>query len=164
MAKDRQDWIKARLDQIGKKQADLARETGLPDARVSEIIAGKRQLQASEIPRLSHALAIPAGELLMNYVGDSGFSPGSQTAAGARPDDQEVENYRARIFQAVQETLDVMRKHGLNDMTDYEIETYARAIADITSTSELVKQQGQRAKLLEDTVINLQEIRKLKGE
>lgn len=164
MTIDRQDWIKARLDKIGKKQADLARETGLPSARISEIIAGKRQLQASEIPRLSHALAMPAGEVLMNYVGDSGFPPRPQLATGVRHLDPPIEKYRARIFQAVQETLDVMRRHDLNDMTDYEIETYAKAIADITSKPGLIKQQSRRTKLLQETVINLQEIRKLKGE
>lgn len=56
----RNDWIKVRLDELGKSQKALAESMGLPPPRIVDIIGGKRQVLAREVMGMASFLELPA--------------------------------------------------------------------------------------------------------
>ena len=58
--------IKFRMEQLGFKQKDLAKATGLK-SRISEILNGKRKLTLDMIRKLHEVLGIPTEVLIREY-------------------------------------------------------------------------------------------------
>lgn len=64
------DWIERRLEQLpGKSKSGLAKAVGLPPARVTDIIQGKRNVAVTEIPDMSLYLEMDVGQLLLALTG-----------------------------------------------------------------------------------------------
>jgi len=63
----KQDWITNHIKQIGKKKKDLATALGLPHTRISEIIAGKRQLKVSEVDIFATFMEITRDQVLAKF-------------------------------------------------------------------------------------------------
>jgi phage repressor protein C with HTH and peptisase S24 domain len=79
-------WIAQQLEQIGKTQAALARETGIDPSAVSKMIAEKRALQTDEIARVAEALQVSDETLLRGLRGDAPAGQSAPTSASrARP-------------------------------------------------------------------------------
>jgi HTH-type transcriptional regulator/antitoxin HigA len=58
------DAIRFRMDQMGLSQTELARLTGFPKSRISEILNEKRSLTLEMIRVMSQKLAIPTDILI----------------------------------------------------------------------------------------------------
>jgi hypothetical protein len=74
------EWISDRLGDLGKTKSGMASVLGIDPARVSEVIAGKRQIQRDEL--------IPAAaylELSPNVLSDMLDNPPTRTAALTLP-------------------------------------------------------------------------------
>lgn len=65
-------WIETRLQQIGKRKADLARAIDVAAPRITEIIAGTRRLQVDEIPKAAKFLEMPVRTVLQLVVASLG--------------------------------------------------------------------------------------------
>ena len=52
-------WIADRIKEIGTSQTKVAKELGLTQSRVAEMVAGRRQLKSTEIVNFARALDIP---------------------------------------------------------------------------------------------------------
>lgn len=63
------EWIKERIDELDKRQSDIAREIGLPSSRVNEIIAGSRGVKGEEVHLLAEALEMTVKALLKKLYG-----------------------------------------------------------------------------------------------
>jgi plasmid maintenance system antidote protein VapI len=59
-------WIAQRLKFLNKKKGYLAIRLGLPGPRITDIIQGKRKIQAHEIPTLSAFLELDSSIILEN--------------------------------------------------------------------------------------------------
>ena len=57
-------WIKRRLEERQKSQADLARTMGLDASAVSRMIKGDRQIKSDELPKLARVLDLASDELM----------------------------------------------------------------------------------------------------
>lgn len=75
-------WINDRLRALRRGKGELARALGVDPARVSEIIAGRRNVQVAELPRLAAFLEMPPDELLVRLTG---AVPGAGTPASPSP-------------------------------------------------------------------------------
>lgn len=62
-------WIEARLKNIGKSKSGLADAMKLANARITEILNGKRQVVAKEVNLMANYLEMPAAEVLANLTG-----------------------------------------------------------------------------------------------
>ena len=51
-----QHWIADRLEELGKRKAQLAEALGLPPTRISEILRGRREIQVAEVMPLARFL------------------------------------------------------------------------------------------------------------
>lgn len=58
------DWISARLKSLRITKGSLARSLGIDPARVSEIVAGRRNVQVSELPVMADILQMSTEELV----------------------------------------------------------------------------------------------------
>lgn len=59
-------WISDRIDEIGSSQRAVAKALKLPQPRISEIIAGKREIKLSEVAPLAQALGLSVGAVMSN--------------------------------------------------------------------------------------------------
>ena len=73
-----QDWLARRIDELGKKQVDLARLLHISEPRVSELIAGRRQVKITELKTLAQFLELPPIEVLSRIVNGA---PGPATGS-----------------------------------------------------------------------------------
>ncbi len=76
----RHDWITDRLEALDRTKSGLANVLGVDPARVSEIIAGRRNVKVTEIPALARYLEMDAGKVLLALTGES--QPAGQTVGG----------------------------------------------------------------------------------
>jgi len=58
------EWISARLKSLRVTKGSLARSLGIDPARVSEIVAGRRNVQVAEIPVMAEILQMSTEELV----------------------------------------------------------------------------------------------------
>lgn len=65
----RNRWIKERLVELSKTQADLARHLGLPRSRINEMIKGEREIQTDEVGRVAAFLQLTESEVLRRSEG-----------------------------------------------------------------------------------------------
>jgi phage repressor protein C with HTH and peptisase S24 domain len=65
------EWLANRIAELGKKKSELARHLGIPASRISEMIAGKREIQSDEIAPLASFLNWTIEQLMRT---ESGFS------------------------------------------------------------------------------------------
>jgi plasmid maintenance system antidote protein VapI len=63
-------WMRDRLEDVGKSGADLARALGIPNSRVSEMLAGKRRLQPNEIRPAARFLRMTEAQVVANLGGE----------------------------------------------------------------------------------------------
>lgn len=73
----RERALRQRLKYLGKSNRGLAQLLGIPDARITEILNGKREIQVTELPRIAAYLEWTLPQLL-NSIGISnpdGSSP-----------------------------------------------------------------------------------------
>ena len=63
-------WIALRLKMIGKRQVELAHETGLDPSAVSKLIKGERRLATDEISGIARALQVTDEILLRAFHAD----------------------------------------------------------------------------------------------
>lgn len=73
--------IKTRLASLGWSQADLARETGITTATISNICGGIHEPRASMLKTIADAIGVPADALLSEPHG--GFAKKKKEMAGA---------------------------------------------------------------------------------
>jgi transcriptional regulator with XRE-family HTH domain len=52
-------WLAAGLEKQGKSQTELAKRLGVSQPRISEILKGKRRIQAAEIPKIAEYTGDP---------------------------------------------------------------------------------------------------------
>jgi transcriptional regulator with XRE-family HTH domain len=52
-------WVAAGLEKQGKSQTELAKYLGVSQPRISEILKGKRRIQAAEIPKIAEYTGDP---------------------------------------------------------------------------------------------------------
>jgi transcriptional regulator with XRE-family HTH domain len=52
-------WLAAGLEKQGKSQTELAKRLGVSQPRISEILKGKRRIQAAEIPKIAEYTGEP---------------------------------------------------------------------------------------------------------
>lgn len=87
------EWINNRLDDIGETKASLSRHLGLPFARVSEVISGKRDVRSGEIKPLAAFLKLSPALVLdllddpeTEIVQDDSAQPETQSTEGLHID------------------------------------------------------------------------------
>ena len=73
-------WINNRLKALRRGKGELARALGVDPARVSEIIAGRRNVQVAELPKMAAFLDMPANELLSQLTREVGGAQASLAA------------------------------------------------------------------------------------
>lgn len=75
-------WLAAGLDKRGKTQDGLAKVLGVSQPRISEILKGKRRIQATELPKIAEYIeqSPPIGWLSVDP-----FHNGSQSDPPAKP-------------------------------------------------------------------------------
>jgi plasmid maintenance system antidote protein VapI len=71
-------WLQQRLKEIGKQKRALANHLGLSPARITEIIAGQREIKAREIPKVAAFLGMSI-EDTVNKLSDK-FTPTDSSA------------------------------------------------------------------------------------
>ena len=74
------DWLKARLDEIGKNQSDLARALGVDPAAVTRLFKGERQVQTHEIRTLATFLRMPLDQVAAHVGGEPASEPSENGA------------------------------------------------------------------------------------
>jgi SOS-response transcriptional repressor LexA len=80
-AKRRNEWIAARLRELGRSQKDLAQALGVEPPRVTEILRGDRRVQPSEWQPLAVFLELPMAQIAANLgIELSGFAGGKPAA------------------------------------------------------------------------------------
>jgi transcriptional regulator with XRE-family HTH domain len=75
-------WLAAGLDKRGKTQGGLAKVLGLSQPRISEILKGKRRIQATELPKIAEYIeqSPPIG-----WLGVDPFENGGRSDPLAKP-------------------------------------------------------------------------------
>lgn len=82
--KRRNEWIAARLRELGRSQKDLAQALGVEPPRITEILRGDRRVQPAEWQPLAVFLELPMAQVAANLGIDlSGFA--GTTQAGGKP-------------------------------------------------------------------------------
>jgi phage repressor protein C with HTH and peptisase S24 domain len=84
----RNEWIAARLRELGRSQKDLAQALGVEPPRITEILRGDRRVQPSEWQPLAVFLELPMAQIAANLgIELSGFADARQASAkpAARP-------------------------------------------------------------------------------
>jgi phage repressor protein C with HTH and peptisase S24 domain len=76
-------WMKRRLDEVQKSQAELAKSLGLDASAVSRMIKGDRQIKAEELPKLARVLELPADQLMHRLNEPDGGADGQRFLADA---------------------------------------------------------------------------------
>lgn len=80
------EWISARLKSLHITKGSLARSLGIDPARVSEIVAGRRNVQVSELPVMAEILQMSTEDLVTRLTprkAAMGEDPQRQPVAGA---------------------------------------------------------------------------------
>jgi len=77
----KQDWIRATLKERGHKLKDVAAALDIPPPRVTDILNGKREVQADEVERLADMLGLSPRSLLRSLEdGAMTIVPGEEGA------------------------------------------------------------------------------------
>jgi SOS-response transcriptional repressor LexA len=77
----RNEWIAARLRELGRSQKDLAQALGVEPPRITEILRGDRRVQPSEWQPLAVFLELPMAQIAANLgIELSGFAGGKPAA------------------------------------------------------------------------------------
>lgn len=69
-------WIDARLKDLGKSKAGLARALGVGPARINEIVSGERRIQLGEVDPLARFLEWPGQAVIERVAGKA--EPGAE--------------------------------------------------------------------------------------
>ncbi|MBI1773774.1 MAG: helix-turn-helix transcriptional regulator [Proteobacteria bacterium] len=80
-------WIKRRLDELERSQADLARALGLDASAISRMIKGERQIKADELPKIARVLDLAPDALMhrLNEQEETGNDGGRYVADAHGP-------------------------------------------------------------------------------
>lgn len=148
-------WIEERLIEIGRRKSDLADALQINRSRISELVHGRRRISVHELPTISRFLELPVTELVRLETGDPGYQP--EVTVETMPA-VELEDSAGRIYSATREALDAFSRHGLDEMTSSEIDTYAKVIARCATRAEFEDAQT-RKQHLESKVIELKDFR-----
>lgn len=93
-------WLKNRLKQVGRRQADLAAALGLQQNAISPLVNGTRKIAVHEVPAIAAVLDVSELDLL----GRLGIADAAE-AARERADERRVMLDRAALADVIAETL-----------------------------------------------------------
>lgn len=131
-------WIEQRLQEIGRRKAELADALEIDRSRVSEVLGGRRRIAVNELPKVSRFLRIPVSEVVRQETGDIGFlpEPGRQPEVWPEARTNVGPESAERIFQAARDALIAFNREGFEEMSTREIDIYAKVIARCASRPE----------------------------
>jgi transcriptional regulator with XRE-family HTH domain len=68
-------WLASGLEKQGKTQAELAKRLGVSQPRISEILKGKRRIQAAEIPKIAEYTGEPPPSTWLQNLAKATLQP-----------------------------------------------------------------------------------------
>lgn len=69
------DWIPARLEEVGKRQSDLAQAMGITPSKLSKTLSGQRKLQLQELRPMCECLRLRIEDAMELFEGRTDKAP-----------------------------------------------------------------------------------------
>lgn len=154
-------WIERKLKEIGRRKSELADALRIDRSRVSELLHGRRRISVRELPTISRFLEVPIAELVRLETGDAGHRPELTEDPGLAEGleaEAALDEPAKRVYNATKEALTAFSRHGIDEMSDAEIDSYAKVIARCATRAEF-KDARIRKRHLESKVVELKDFR-----